>query len=420
MSKQIGLGSLLQALINESKELDALETLARERCIREEQDVQYLKGIRESFLADTERTGANRLASAVESALYSETTQRAIELKGATAAISDLPYSSEWNTFQKLVNQVEELEHKCAVAEVAARTSMSFEEFWGSVRSAHSWLDLRLPREDLDYRVAVSRLNVEKDNAFSYYVNKQDGLRRHHQKRCSAIQTIFGILYKDSQIMAIHSILQDYSEVLDSVPQSPTLFDIRDDGELRGPFNKTKYFNYLRGGSESSPIFGSPIDSISGTVGRQILEPIHTPSSPPPPIFTPAIPSEMSVEKCILAGFKLEELWDKWDSNFGPLHIVSHPSRHENYATKGWLLGFILVNLPTPILPLGEDVIRRYRGRMPRQSIATVIKSHTPEYMFFHKLWRHTNDVNIKDGAEAITHAKQVGYWNRSTAPEAP
>ncbi|KAG8783137.1 hypothetical protein FRC16_002473 [Serendipita sp. 398] len=348
-------------------------------------------------------------------------TQRTLELRAMRKELDYLTPSTTWTRFQNHVNEVEELEIKCADAKEAAKTSVNREEYWSSLRSITSWLDLRLPKEgmvpedsqgaalnhlDLHYRLIVSNINAAKDHAFSFYVNNQDELRRYHQARFTAIQNIFYMLFKKSpQILSIRSVLQNYSDVLDTVSLSPTL-DSMDENELRGPFSKTKYFNYLRDESECSPIFGSPIDSLSGTVGKCILEPSQVPLSAPLPILTAAVPSDGSIESCVRAVFDLEYLWEQRNPKFDPLETICRSNQHPYHASEGWLLGFLLVNLPAPILPVGDDVVRRHRNRMPRQSMGSLIKSSTDEHKFFHMLWRHTDDLNIKYAAEAITHAK--------------
>ncbi|KAG8810829.1 hypothetical protein FRC19_004299, partial [Serendipita sp. 401] len=281
MAAPLGLGSILQALINESKELNALDTIVRELCIREEQQVRHLQEIHETLLVDMNSTGANRLASVVDVSIQNKRTQRTLELRAMRKELGYLTPSTTWSKFQNHVNEVEGLEIKCADAKEAAKTSVNCEEYWSSLRSVTSWLDLRLPKEDLHYRLIVSNLNAAKEHAFSFYVNNQDELRRYHQARFTAIQNIFYTLFKKSpEISTIRSVLQNYSDVLDTVSLSPTL-DSMDDSELRGPFSKTKYFNYLRDESKCSPIFGSPIDSLSGTVGKCILEPSQVPLSAP-------------------------------------------------------------------------------------------------------------------------------------------
>ncbi|KAG8810874.1 hypothetical protein FRB91_005943 [Serendipita sp. 411] len=211
MAAPLGLGNILHALINESKELNALDTIARELCIRDEQEDRHLQEIHDTLLVDMNSTGANRLTSVVDVSIQNKRTQRTLELRAMRKELDYLTPSTTWTRFQNHVNEVEELEIKCADAKEAAKTSVNREEYWSSLRSITSWLDLRLPKEgmvpedsqgaalnhlDLHYRLIVSNINAAKDHAFSFYVNNQDELRRYHQARFTAIQNIFYMLFK--------------------------------------------------------------------------------------------------------------------------------------------------------------------------------------------------------------------------------
>ena len=54
------------------------------------------------------------------------------------------------------------------------------------------------------------------------------------------------------------------------------------DETIRGTFSSTPYINFLNGGVEAIPVFGSPLDAPYGsrTLGKDILIPDHEQATP--------------------------------------------------------------------------------------------------------------------------------------------
>jgi hypothetical protein len=58
-----------------------------------------------------------------------------------------------------------------------------------------------------------------------------------------------------------------------SPPFSPTLSELDFNGlSIRGPFAPVPYINHLDGHSHGTPVYGTALDSKSGTLIRQITE----------------------------------------------------------------------------------------------------------------------------------------------------
>ncbi|CAG7854394.1 SubName: Full=Uncharacterized protein {ECO:0000313/EMBL:CCA76238.1} [Serendipita indica DSM 11827] len=216
-------------------------------------------------------------------------------------------------------------------------------------------------RQDLEYRRAVSKLNDLKDKAFSFYVGEQNA---------KAFQDVLSVIDCGGP-----------GELWTLSPVS----DISSEEMIRGPFSPTRYINFLNGEVETLPIFGSPLDAPNGsrTLAKDILLPDYENATPLASVFSSVNPAEPVATS---------------------LASVTRTGVNGYFVDKGWLLGFMLVNLPTPLIQCNDE--RNLRRGVPRNVIASYLNPETEEYKLFLKIWPYTDGENIRLAAVAITQMR--------------
>lgn len=394
----------IASLRREARQLSSLEAAIRARYSIEQKRLAMLQHFRLESTDDM-AYASNGLFDITEKAIRQDVSRLNLFLEKISRKLSAIPSSEKWDRFQEMLKSIDTQEEVHKRAKEQARDQLNAHEFWARVSEAKCWLDVQLPEEDLEYRRAVSKLNDLKDKAFSFYVGEQNELRVHHLRRFASVKGLLGEFYPDMQ-----RAFQDVLSVIDcggpgELWTLSPVSDISSEEMISGPFSPTRYINFLNGEVETLPIFGSPLDAPNGsrTLAKDILLPDYENATPLASVFSSVNPAE-PVATCIKAAFSLETVWLKSQRHDVALASVTRTGVNGYFVDKGWLLGFMLVNLPTPLIQCNDE--RNLRRGVPRNVIASYLNPETEEYKLFLKIWPYTDGENIRLAAVAITQMR--------------
>lgn len=396
--------SFLETRLAEFWALNELEALARQRDMVDQEHSKALQALRQSIAPEYSDTAIS--ATRAHMLRQIDTDIAAHDLSHSTIALLDEHSSSAtgklWEGFQYHLMMIEEANEQHLKALETAKDRINPAQFWAQVAQADSWIDLKLPREDIMLRASVNRLNECRTAAFEFYHKENSKLRIHHQKRLALVNELLGRPNEAGFSPGTSEYNAEQSEISVGSPNA----DLESIDDIRGPFNPIEYINFMNEGKKGLPILGSDLSSLSGKVARQTLGISQDPQSPSLPLFTDVTPeSGISILDAMKCAFKLEE--NSLNRNiYDAVCSVTDPDEGEKRIDRGWLLGLVLANLPRPLIYLNEERIQAFRNSLPRDQITFILQKGTQEYIFFKDLWRHTTDVNIQLAASAITQVK--------------
>ncbi|PVF95408.1 hypothetical protein CPB86DRAFT_592262 [Serendipita vermifera] len=381
----------LETMIDEMRESEYLQSLLR-------QSLNALKVHKQSISPDGVDLG--NMAAVAE-------YNRSLNSGKLNVKLEKLKYKEKWTKFREIIGRMEgaELRHDKAHSEV--QSTLDSGAFWSSVDLFTNWLDLQLPPEDIEYRRAVSELNRVRDEAFNFYVANQQALIAEHKERMSVLRSMApASTNQSSQRSFSRPVQQSFEQDMPSPPFSPVSEPDIGSLSVRGPFSPVPYINYLNGQSYGTPVYGTALDSKSGTLIRQITEHTSDYLSSPHPIFVLPNSGGAGISYCLRRAFHIEK---KWGSYNRALEEIIRPTDESQPVDKGWLLGLLLVNLPHPILWISDKNVEHFKHGVPSDSIKYLLQrhslpqNHSHEYHYLKSLWRHTDDENVREGAVAIT-----------------